>query len=349
VETTAQVGPVEVAVEPLRRFGRLAYEHAGMTPDDARLVVDVQLTADQRGVDTHGFQRLPWYVERLVKGENKARPVLRAIKETPVSLVVDGDNGLGQLICVRLMEMTLAKARTAGMAVGTLRNSNDWGCGGYYPMMAAAQGYVSFCTTTSIPTLAPYGGRTRMTGNNPMAFAVPRRNAPPIVLDMALTPVALGKVMRARAEGQPIPEAWGFLTKDGEPTTDPATALGGIIPAIGGYKGTGLSLMMNLLAGVLPGGFHSGAVEPSKRGQFFLVISPELFGDRETFFDEVESMAAQVKRSEPLPAVSDVFLPGELEQRQFDERVRRGSIPYPRSVVSELEALGASIGIPFER
>lgn len=339
----------ELALDELRRFGERAYQLAGLSAEDARTVVQVQLAADLRGVDTHGFQRLPWYVERLRKGENNPRPSLAALKETPVSLVVDADNGLGQLVCVRTMERTLAKARQTGLAVGTLRNSNDWGCGAYYPMQAAAAGFVSFCTTTSVPTIAPFGGRTRRTGNNPIAFAIPRRAAPPIVLDMALTPVALGKVMRARAESQPIPVAWGFLDNDGQPTTDPVAAMQGVIPAIGGYKGVGLSVITNILAGVLPGGFHTGDVNVGKRGQFFLVVSPDLFGEREAFFDAIERMVEQIKNSELLPGVSEVFLPGELEQRQHEERTRRGAIPYPPSVVAALEATGKELGIELVR
>lgn len=342
-ETTA----LEAPIDRLHAFGERVYRHAGLSDDDARTVVDVQLTADLRGVDTHGFQRLPWYVERLLKGENNPRPELRVVNESSVSLAIDADNGLGQLVCVRVMELALQKANEAGLAVATIRNSNDWGCGAYYPMMAAAQGFVSFCTTTSVPTLAPFGGRGRSLGNNPMAFAVPRRDAPPLVLDMALTPVALGKVLRAQAEGQPIPEAWGFLDREGRPTTDPVAGLRGIIPTIGGYKGTGLSMMMNVLAGVLPGGYHTGAVEVGRRGQFFLVISPSAFGDGERFLDEIESMVVQIKASDPLPNVDEILLPGELEQRQHELRTGRGAIPYPRSVIDALVALGESSGIAF--
>jgi LDH2 family malate/lactate/ureidoglycolate dehydrogenase len=336
----------EIPIDRLAPFGRQAYEHVGLSPDDAHLVVEIQLTADLRGVDTHGFQRLPWYVEHLREGRYNAQPSLTALQETGVSLVLDGDRGVGQLICARLMERTIAKAQETGLALGTLRNSNDWGCGAYYPMQAAEAGFVSFCTTTSIPTIAPFGGTTRVSGNNPMAFALPRRDAPPLVLDMALTPVALGKVMRARAEGQQIPASWGFLDLEGEPTVDPATAMAGIIPAIGGYKGTGLSIMMNALAGILPGGHHSSEVNVGKRGQFFLVVSPELFGEREQFYDSVEEMATEVKASTPLPGVDEVMLPGEIEQRRYDERSAAGVIPYPGSVVEALNVLAAEIGAP---
>lgn len=330
-------------LEDLRDFGRAAYEGAGVAAEDAATVVEVQLDADLRGVDTHGFQRLPWYVDALRGGESNPRPAMEVVRETGVSVLLDADNALGQLSCVRLMELVLAKAREAGLAVGTSRRSNDWGCGAYYPLTAAREGYVAFATTTSVPTLAPFGGRTRTLGNNPMVFAVPRRAGEPIVLDMALTPVALGKVMRADAEGAEIPMDWGFRDRHGEPTTDPRTALRGIIPAIGGYKGTGLSAMMNVLAGVLPQGAHSSGVGPGCRGQFMLVVSPELFGPRDGFLDGVEAMAGEISGAERLPG-EDVLLPGEPEWRRAEESRRRGTISYPPSVVRELRRVADEVG-----
>lgn len=337
----------ELPIGQLREFGRRAYEHAGMTPDDAATVVDVQLEADLRGVDTHGFQRLPWYVERLLAGDNNPRPDIRVVRESPVSVVVDGDNGLGQLVCTRLIERVIDKAKTAGLAVGATRGSNDWGCGASYPLRAAEAGLVAFATTTSVPTLAPFGARTPMTGNNPIVWAVPRRDEPPLVLDMALTPVALGKVLRALDEGEPIPQEWGFLDRDGRPTTDPAAALRGVIPAIGGYKGTGLSLMANVLAGILPGGVHSGAVANAggRRGQLFWALDPGLFGERDRFLDEVDDMCRQVKAADPLPGSAEPFLPGELEQAHADEARTRGTLRYPAPVLDGLRALAERVGV----
>ena len=337
----------QLPLDDLRRFGERMYLHAGLTRDDARTVVDVQLEADLRGVDTHGFQRLPQYVERLIKGENNRSAAIRPLSGSGNATTVDGDNGLGQLVCVRAMEMTIDAASATGIAVTTVRNSNDWGCGAYYPMMAAARGFVSLCASTSVPTLAPYGGRTRVLGNNPISFAVPRRAAPPIVLDMALTPVALGKLMRARAEGEDIPGDWGFLDNDGHPTTDPLTALRGIIPAIGGYKGIGLSIMVNVLAGVLAGGGHTGGVAPGRRGQFLTVFSPPAFGDPDSFLDEIENMVDQIKSVDRLPGVDEVYLPGELEQRRYDANLERGTITYPPSVISALAKAGSAAGVPF--
>lgn len=343
---------MELPVDQLRSFGLEAYVAAGMTDQDAAIVVDAHLESDARGVDTHGFQRLPWYVDRLRAGENNPRPNVTVVREWDGGVVLDGDAGLGQLVATRLMERAIghvAGAGGSGICVAVIRHSNDWGCGAHYPLMAARAGLVAFCTTTSVPTLAPFGTRTRMTGNNPMAFGLPRRDAPPIILDMALTPVALGKVMRANAEGQPIPAEWGFLDREGEPTTDPRTALGGVIPAIGGYKGTGLSLMMNVLAGILAGSAHSAAVanEGGMRGQFFLVLDPDRFRDRDDFLDEIESMAAQVKAADPLPGSPGPFLPGEIEQLREDETRARGTITYPDSVMAGLRDLAERLGLRF--
>ncbi len=338
-------GPVELPLDALRRLGEAAYVRAGMDEADAALVVDVQLDADLRGVDTHGFQRLPWYVEHLESGRNNPRPDIRVLKETPSSVHLDGDNGVGQLVCVRLMERVIGKALATGLAVGAVRSSNDWGCGAYYPLMAARAGLVAFATTTSVPTLAPFGTRTRALGNNPMVYAFPRRGAEPIVLDMALTPVALGKVLRAMAEGQPIPQSWGFLDADGQPTTDPPTALRGVIPAIGGYKGTGLSLAMNVLAGVLPGSAHSSAVDVGRRGQFMWAVSPDLFAGAGGFAAGIEAMVGEVKAAEPLPGSPGAFLPGEIEAAHAAEARARGTVRYPRSVAEALATLAASLDI----
>ena len=337
-------------LEPLREFGAAVYEACGVPAADAAFTVEIQLTADLRGVDTHGFQRLGWYAGHLQAGRYNPTPSLEVLHETPVSHVIDGDGGIGQLVVARTMQRTIEKAKETGLALGTLRNSNDWGMGAYYPMMAAEAGFVSFCTTTSVPTLAPFGARTRMTGNNPMAFAAPRASGPPVVLDMALTPVALGKVMRARAEGREIPEEWGFQDLEGQPTTDPETAMAGVIPALGAvsaYKGSGLSLFMNLLAGALPGGFHSQDVNIGKRGQFLLVIDPAIFGDPAEFTEKVDEMVNQIKEADPLPDVQEVFAPGEIEQRAYDERVEAGHVIYPASTVQDLHQLAQEMQIPL--
>jgi (2R)-3-sulfolactate dehydrogenase (NADP+) len=200
-----------------------------------------------------------------------------------------------------------------------------------------------------VPNLAPFGSRRRLLGNNPVVWAFPRRGAAPIVLDMALTPVALGKVLRARAEGGAIPEDWGFLDRDGRPTTDPEAALAGIIPAIGGYKGVGLAVVSNLLAGVLSGSAHTGDVDVGRRGQFLLLLDPGALGEREAYFDALEEMVRQMRaaQQDALPG-QRVYLPGEIEQSTLEERRAQGAVPYPASVVRALEKTGGELSVPFD-
>jgi LDH2 family malate/lactate/ureidoglycolate dehydrogenase len=343
-------GPVELGVDAVRHFADTAYRAAGMAGDDAATMAGNQLWADLRGVDTHGVQRVPWYLRWFDEGRSDPKAGLEIVSEKPTALVGDGHGGLGQLVATRFAERLVAKGREAGMALGVLRNSNDWGCGAWYPNLAAEAGLVGMATTTSVPNLAPYGARTRLFGNNPIAFAFPRRGGErPIIYDGALTPVALGKVLRAKAESTEIPEGWGFLDRDGHPTTDPQIALEGIIPAIGGYKGTGLAMVTNILAGVLSGSAHTAAVDVGRRGQFFLVIDPGFLGDAGDYYDAIEDMVAQVRAAETLPG-AQVFLPGEPEWRTYAARSAAGRIPYPQSVVRGLDKVAGQLGIdPVER
>ncbi|MDH4144095.1 MAG: Ldh family oxidoreductase [Acidimicrobiia bacterium] len=341
--------PVELGIDAARTFAAAAFSAAGMAPDDAELMATNMLWADQRGVDTHGVQRVSWYVKWFTDGISSPTAQTEIVKEGPSFLVGDGHSGLGQLVATRFADQVIAKAKSEGLCLGLIRNSNDWGCGAWYPCRAADEGLVGIATTTSVPNLAPWGSRTRLFGNNPIAFAFPRR--PPerhVVYDAALTPVALGKVLRARAEGKEVPAEWGFRDRDGNPTTDPAVAMGGIIPAIGGYKGTGLALVTNVLAGVLSGSFHTANVDVGKRGQFFLFIDPGAVGDREHYLDAMEDMVAQMRAAgegdNVLPG-EQVFLPGEPEWRNWDTRTAAGRIAYPASVVRSLDKVAEQLGI----
>ena len=339
----------ELPIDGVRAFAATALSAAGMMAADADTVAGNFLWADLRGVDTHGVQRLSWYLTWFEQGICNPAAQVELLRERPTMLAGDGHRGLGQLVATRFMEKLIPKARETGMCIGTLRNSNDWGCGGWYPNLAAQSGLACVATTTSIPNLAPFGARTRLYGNNPIAFAFPRRSEPPILLDMALTPVALGKVLRAQAEGTELPAAWGFQDRDGNPTTDPAMAMRGIIPAIGGYKGTGLAMITNILAGVLSGSAHSAAVEVGRRGQFFLLMDPDVIHPEggDAYFDAIEDLVAQVRAVDVLPGQA-VFLPGEPEQRQLEARQAAGVIRYPASVVAGLRKVASRLGIGFD-
>ncbi len=339
----------ELPIDAVRAFAAAALSAAGMVPGDAQTVAGNFMWADLRGVDTHGVQRLSWYLNWFEQGVCDPTAQLEILRERPTLLSGDGHHGLGQLVATRLLEKLIPKAKETGMCVGVIRNSNDWGCGGWYPNLAASAGLACVATTTSIPNLAPFGARTRLYGNNPIAFAFPRRSAAPILLDMALTPVALGKVLRAQAEGTELPAEWGFRDHDGNLTTDPGVAMKGIIPAIGGYKGTGLAMITNILAGVLSGSAHSAQVEVGRRGQFFLLMDPDVIhpDGAEAYYDAMEDLVAQVRAVDVLPGHS-VYLPGELEQKQFEARSAAGRIRYPASVIDGLRKVASRLGIDFD-
>lgn len=341
--------PAELPIEGVRAFTAAAFTAAGMAPEDAETMADNFMWADLRGVDTHGVQRLTWYLRWFEQGRCDPTSQMTVLNERPAMISGDGHSGLGQLVATRFMQRVIPKAAEAGLCLGTLRNSNDWGCGGWYPHLAAEAGLACVATTTSVPNLAPFGSRTKMFGNNPIAFAFPRRDAEPILLDMALTPVALGKVLRAQAEGTTLPPEWGFKDRDGNPTVDPETAMAGIVPAIGGYKGTGLAMITNILAGVISGSAHTGAVDVGQRGQFFLVMDPAVVhpDGLEAYFDAMEDLVSQVRAAEVLPGES-VFLPGEPEQLRLEARQAAGVIPYPGSVIDGLKRTATKLNIPFD-
>lgn len=339
----------ELPIDGVRAFTATALTAAGMLPGDAETVAGNFMWADLRGVDTHGVQRLSWYLNWFEQGICNPAAQLEILRERPTMLSGDGHHGLGQLVATRFMEKLIPKAKETGMCIGVIRNSNDWGCGGWYPNLAATAGLACVATTTSIPNLAPFGARTRLYGNNPIAFAFPRRSGPPILLDMALTPVALGKVLRAQAEGTELPAEWGFRDRDGNPTTDPGVAMKGIIPAIGGYKATGLAMITNILAGVLSGSAHSAQVEVGRRGQFFLLMDPDVIHPEgaEAYFDAMEDLVSQVRAVDVLPGQS-VFLPGEPEQKQLEARSAAGRIRYPASVIDGMRKVASRLGIEFD-
>lgn len=338
----------EIAVDAIKAFTADVFEAAGMARADAETVAENFLWADSRGVDTHGVQRIPWYLKWFDDGITDVKAQMEVLRERPTLLTGDGHSGLGQLVATRFVEQMIPKAKESGLCLGTIRMSNDWGCGGWYPWLGAQAGLAGIATTTSIPNLAPYGSRTKLFGNNPMAFAFPRRNDPPILLDMALTPVALGKVLRAQAEGTQLPAEWGFQDRDGNPTTDPNLAMAGIIPAIGAYKGTGLAMITNLMAGVLSGSAHTGNVAVGKRGQFFLFMDPDVVhpDGADAYYDAVEDLVSQVRAVDVLPGQA-VFLPGEPEEQQRQKRLAAGKIRYPASVIDGLRKSATKLGLPF--
>jgi LDH2 family malate/lactate/ureidoglycolate dehydrogenase len=305
--------------------------------------------ADLRGVESHGVIRMKIYADRLRVGAFNARPIIRTVRETRSTAVVDGDNGLGQVVGAHAMRLAIEKAHAGDPAFVAVRNSNHYGAAAWHAEMACAAEMVGLSLTIgAINHMVPWGGAEAMLGNNPFAVAMPRKNAPPIVLDMACSVAARGKIMVAAKEEKPIPEGWA-IGPDGSPTTDPATALAGFVSPIGGAKGYALTLTIGLLSTMLSGAAFGSEVtdlyddleRPQNVGHLHGVIPIAAFIETADYHRHIDKAAADVTGVRRAAGVDRIYLPGEREAIMMDYRRQHG-IPVPRAVANELAGLGAA-------
>ena len=348
---------VRVTTDSLRAYGIEAFTRAGLAPEGAAAVTEVQLEANLRGQPTHNMGGVPGYCKRLAEGAINGSPRFNVDRETMVSLQLDGDNGPGQWVGVTAMDHAIDKAKRSGVGVVVARRSNHYGAAGHYAWMAAVEGLIGLTTTNGGLVLAPWGGITPTFGNNPLGVGIPTGQHPPIVLDIAMSVVAQGKISLAIAEGQPIPLGWMF-DKSGRLSTNPADFRDGFGVPIAEHKGYGLALVMETLAGVLSGAAfcHEHAREairgPEPKepdlGQFFLAINPELFMTRDEFTARVDRMVGEIKSSELAPDAKQILLPGEVEMRNREANLAAGSVPLLPSTHRALEQYREEAGLETE-
>lgn len=339
-----------IAVADLRTFAERVVGAVGLAPEHARTVATGIAEANLRGVDSHGAVRLPQYAASIRTGEINPDPRVSVIARLGATALVDADGGYGYAPSLLAMDTAVELAREHGIALAGVRNSHHFGMGALYVIRAAEQGMIGWVTTTSAPVIAPAGGTLPLLGNNPIACGIPRRAPePPIVLDMALSQVAYGRIRLAAAEGRPIPSGWAF-DGQGRPTTDAAAALAaGSLAPIGGYKGSGLSLVGEILAGVLTGSpFGSDADAHARReggvGHFLVAIDPAVFVSREQFEKDVERLVAEIRGTPPADGVERILLPGEPEAETRARRLADG-IPISDELAGALEQLAADLGV----
>ncbi|MFO7173337.1 MAG: Ldh family oxidoreductase [Bacillota bacterium] len=327
---------------------------AGLTEADARTVAESMVEASLRGVDSHGVAALGTYLRRLRAGATNPRPQVRIVRSGPAYILVDGDNGLGAIAGTFAMERAIAGCRQTGIFLALCMNNTTLGAAFYYARMAALHGLVGITLSNAPPSMAPWGGRRPLLGTNPLSVAVPRREGEPIILDMATSAAAKSKIYLAREKGTPIPEGWA-LDPEGRPTTDPEKALKGLLMPLGGPKGYGLSLCIDLLTGALSGGgcmdkvasLHHGLDRGQNVSFLLAAIDPEHFAGQDRFLAEVEEVVAKVHGCPPAAGSPGVFLPGELEARTRQERLERG-IPIPAKVAAEIRQEAAAFGMEVD-
>jgi uncharacterized oxidoreductase len=335
----------------LHRLAAALYERAGASPDDARVVADHQVDANLAGHDSHGVHLLPTYLDRIRKGHIVPGAPIAVLDETETTARVDGHWGFGQVVSTRAMDLCIAKARGHRVGIVSVFRQSHVGRLGDYPLMAAAAGLVGLmmCDSGQAPKqVAPFGGREARLGTNPLAIAFPSDLEAPVLIDMATSAVAGGKLLVARARREAIPVGW-LLDPAGNPTTDPAHfAAGGAMLPLGGpqgYKGSALSFAVETLAAILAGlGF---GVDPAGRhndGAFLLAFDPAAFRPLGEFKAEVAAFARYLKATPPAAGFTEVLYPGEIEHRTAERRRREG-IPIEDDTWSRLAALARAAGL----
>lgn len=349
--------PVCVMADPLRDFCRAVFRKAGAIPEHADILADTLVEANLRGVDTHGVMRLQIYATRIEKKLLNTDPnAIKILSETSTTCLMDGADSAGQILGVMAMEKAVALARASGVGIVAVRNSNNFGAAAYYAMLALPHHMIGVVIGEAGPNLAPYGAAEAALGSNPLAIAVPAGEFPPVVLDMAMSVAAGGKIRKAAKEGKPIPEGW-IINSEGIPSTDPndyvdPSRKGCLVP-FAGHKGSGLAVMISLLAGAMSGptfGINVGPAfsleKAAHAGQLYIAIRIDNFCDRAQYKSRVDQEIRSLKNTRRAQGVEEIFVPGEIEANTRAKRLK-GGIPLGPAIMEELKVLAQHFQVEF--
>ena len=341
-----------VQVGVLCEFITRAFVAVDMPASDAATVAALMTEADLQGSDGHGVIRLAPYIKRIKAGGINLQPEIRVIEERAATALIDGDNAMGHLVMARAAQLAAAKARTAGIGWVGSRLSNHAGPASLYARMALPQDMIGlYFAVGNANHLPPWGGLDMLLSTNPIAVAVPAGDEPPVVLDMATTVAAYGKVKAKAQRGEMMPEGW-MIDRQGQPLLDPKRADEGFLLPIGGYKGYGLSLIVGLLAGTLNGAamgrdvldFNHDFEATTNTGQAIAMIDLAAFGDVAAFKQRVDTVVRDLRASERMPHVDRIWLPGEQSHAKRLAYARDG-IPVGPALRRALDAVAVEIGI----
>jgi LDH2 family malate/lactate/ureidoglycolate dehydrogenase len=344
---------VRAPADELRRFVAEAMRAVGLPENDAATVARLTSEADLTGADAHGVFRLPQYVRRINGGAVNTRPAIEARRTAPGTAIVDGDNGMGHLVMARAAETAVALAREAGVSWVAVRRSNHAGPAGIYAEMPAAAGMVGiYSVVASANHMAPWGGREMLLGTNPLAIAIPCGDAPPLVLDIATTTVSYGTVKNYALQSRQMPEGWMVDRADGKPLIDPTRAGEGMLLPVGGHKGSGLAIVLGLLAGPLSGAvfgrdvidFNADSSGKTNTGHFIMALDIARFAAPQAFYGEVNRHLADLRASERLSRAQPIRMPGDQRAVRRAERLRDG-VPISAALREKLDEVAMALGI----
>lgn len=334
----------------LETFVAKVFEKVGFSAEDAATEARVLVWANLRGVDSHGVLRVPQYLANIEQGGMNPHAQIRIEKETPAVVLIEADHALGPVVTTFAMRTVIAKAQQVGIGWGVIRNTTHQGAMGYYALMAAEKDMAGLAFVCNPPNMAPYGARAAGVHNSPIAIAVPAEKYPPLLLDMATSMAAFGKINVAIDKGIPIPEGWA-LDANGNPTTDPKQAR--ILLPFGGYKASSLALMFETLSSVMAGNplltpYLLGGEKPKRGTQNSVVaaIAISAFTDVAAYKRNIDLLIQGIKGLPPAEGFQEVLVPGEIENRIHAERLANG-IPLPAGTVENLKQVSAKLGVPM--
>jgi L-2-hydroxycarboxylate dehydrogenase (NAD+) len=342
-----------VHVRQLERYMSTTLQAVGLPAEDAQTVAQLMAEADLQGSDGHGVIRLPQYCKRIQAGGVNTRPNIRVEQERAATALIHGDNGMGHLVMKRATELAISKARQSGMAWVGSHFSNHAGPASLYARMALEHDMIGlYFAVGNANHLPPWGGLSMLLSTNPIAAAIPAGDEAPIVLDMATTVAAYGKVKAKAQRGEMMPEGW-MMDRLGQPLLDPKRSEEGFLLPIGGYKGYGLALVVGLLAGTLNGAamgkdvidFNHDAHSVTDTGQAIAILDPTAFGDVAHFKQQVDVLIRDIRHSERIPGVERIWLPGEQSHARRATYLRDG-IPIPGALMQTLDRLSEQLKVP---
>ena len=293
------------------------FMNVGVNKDEATIISQMLVEADQRGVHSHGILCTARYVKLIKEGKMRPNMNINVLKDNGVVAVWDGNHSSGQILGYRSMEEAIKKAKEHGIGVVCVKGANHFGALAYYAQMAQRAGMIGTALGTGDSTMAPWGGCEKVIGNNPISVAAPARNEVSPVLDMAMTVVANGKVSNMKRQGATeIPEGWG-LDREGVPTTSMKDYY--TIPPMAGYKGWGMAVMVDILAGVLFGGGTGDRAKDSADGPSIMMIAMDIsaFNDEEKYYNDVDARINELKSSKKAKYSNGILMPGEIEANKF--------------------------------
>ena len=363
--------PAVISVEKLKEFMNEAFDKVGVPDDDREIIVDVLISSDLRGIESHGIGRLKMYIDRIRDGILNPVTQFEVLRDYPGTALIDGHDGMGHVIAFKAMQLAIDKARKTGVSAVAVRNSSHFGIAGYYSLMAVKEDMAGYAFTNARPSISPTFGRDPMMGTNPIAFAVPTDEENPFCLDMATSISQRGKIEVAEREGKNLPKGWA-IDKQGHFVTDPSLLLqlfakkgasllplGGAGEDLAGYKGYGLAMMVEILSSIFSGGpfgwgltgfDENGKKTPHSLGHFFIAINISFFMDLEEFKKSCGDLMRSMRNSGRLDPEQRIYTAGEKENENIP-RISKEGVPLNETLVENMQQLKQElemeISLPF--